>query len=86
MALVRSFSPVADNFSMLQVNSKLDMELQSRHWYARVPSKSNISDAASRLSFDEYSDFIVFQPIHEFCDSTLEHLESLRVVLLEKGR
>ena len=30
MALVRSFSPVADNFSLLQVNAKLDMELQAR--------------------------------------------------------
>ena len=71
---------------MLQVNAKLDMELQSRHWYARVPSKSNMSDAASRLSFDEYSDFTMFQPIHDFCDSTLDHLDSLRSELLEKGR
>ena len=86
MALVRNFSPVPDNFSILQVNAKLDMELQSRHWYSRVPSKSNIADAASRLSFDAYSNFTVFQPVHEFCDSSLEHLESLRSELLEKGR
>lgn len=86
MALVRSFSPVADNFSILQVNAKLDMELQSRHRYARVPSKTKISDAASRLCFGDYSDFTVFQPVQEFCDSTLEHLESLKVMLLEKGR
>ncbi len=86
MALVRSFSPVVDNFSLLQVNAKLDMELQSRHWYSRVPSKSNIADAASRLCFDSYSDFTMFLPVHEFCDSTLEHLESLKFELLEKGR
>ena len=86
MALVRSFSPVVDNFSLLQVNAKLDMELQSRHWYSRVPSKSNIADAASRLCFDSYSDFTMFLPVHEFCDSTLEHLESLKGELLEKGR
>ena len=86
MALVRSFSPVLDNFSLLQVNAKLDMELQSRHWYSRVPSKSNIADAASRLCFDSYSDFTMFRPVHEFCDSTLEHLESLKSELLENGR
>ena len=86
MALVRNFSPVPDNFSILQVNAKLDMELQSRHWYSRVPSKSNIADSASRLSFDAYSNFTVFQPVHEFCDSSLKHLESLRSELLEKGR
>ena len=83
---MRSFSPVVDNFSLLQVNAKLDMELQSRHWYSRVPSKSNIADAASRLCFDSYSDFTMFLPVHEFCDSTLEHLESLKIELLEKGR
>lgn len=46
---VRNYSPVLDNFFMLQFNGLLDMSLDARHWYSRVPSRSNISDAASRL-------------------------------------
>lgn len=60
---------------MLQVNAKLDMELQSRHWYARVPSKSNISDAASRLSFDDYSDFTIC--FNRYMISAIRHLNIL---------
>ena len=52
-SLVRSFSPVADNYELLVLNSQLDMHLQALSWYARVPSKSNPGDAPSRLECDE---------------------------------
>jgi hypothetical protein len=55
LALVRNFSPVLDNFCLLQLNAQLDMLVQARHWYARVPSKSNPSDDASRLDFSPYT-------------------------------
>ena len=52
-AVIRSFSPVIENYQLLVLNASLDLQLQSMHWYARVPSKSNLSDSASRLDFKE---------------------------------
>ena len=49
--LVRSFSPVWDNYELLTINSVLDVALQSLNWYSRVPSKSNLCDAPARLKF-----------------------------------
>ena len=54
MALVRNFSPRLDNFFLLQLNARLDLRYQARHWYGRVPSKSNPADNASRLDFSSY--------------------------------
>ncbi|CAL1170452.1 unnamed protein product [Cladocopium goreaui] len=34
-----------------RLNARLDVQLQCLNWYSRVPSKSNISDDASRLQF-----------------------------------
>ena len=48
-ALVRSFSPVLENYELLTINSGIDVALQSLNWYSRVPSKSNPGDAPSRL-------------------------------------
>ena len=84
MAFVRCFSPVLDNFFMLQMNSKLDVELQIRNWYSRVPSKSNPSDSASRLDFSEYSCSDVCAPCYSKLLESLESFEAL-VELLEKG-
>ena len=52
-AVIRSFSPVIENYELLVLNANLDLKLQSMQWYARVPSKSNLSDSASRLDFAE---------------------------------
>ena len=52
-AIIRSYSPVLDNFEMLVINARLDTELQCLHWYSRVPSRSNLSDDPSRLVFEE---------------------------------
>ena len=32
-----------------------DVQSQTSNWYARVASKSNVSDAASRLDFQSYA-------------------------------
>ena len=53
LALVRSFSPVFDNYELLSINATLDVGLQSLNWYSRVPSKSNPGDAPSRLEFSD---------------------------------
>ena len=37
-------------------SARLDIESRALGWYSRVPSKSNPSDAASRLEFKSYSD------------------------------
>ena len=84
MAFVRCFSPVVDNFFMLQMNSKLDVELQIKNWYSRVPSKSNPSDSASRLDMSGYSNATVFTPSYHQLLESLENYEAL-VNLLEKG-
>ena len=54
MSLIRNYSPVMDSFVLLQTNAALDVRSQSKNWYSRVPSRSNPSDSASRLKFDEY--------------------------------
>ena len=43
-----------DTFAMLCVNARLDVVLEATHWYTRVPSKANLVDDASRLSFETY--------------------------------
>lgn len=82
---VRNYSPVLDNFFMLQFNGSLDMSLNARHWYSRVPSRSNLSDAASRLDFAAYRGFvrtrIDYQPALEALDKFKQLVENL-----EKGK
>ena len=51
-SLVRSYSPVAENYDLLVLNADLDVRLQTLNWYARVPSRSNPGDAPSRLEFE----------------------------------
>lgn len=83
-AFVRCFSPVVDNFFMLQTNSKLDVDLQVKNWYSRVPSKSNPADSASRLEFSEYNHAVWNPPCYEKLLKSLDDFESL-MMLLEKG-
>ena len=52
-AVIRSFSPIVENFELLVLNAELDVKLQSLNWYSRVPSKSNLSDSPSRMDFSE---------------------------------
>ena len=88
MSLVRNFSPVPvmDSFVLLQTNATLDLRSQSKNWYSRVPSRSNPSDSASRLKFDEYvgscrsspSYALVTDAFNKF-DVLLESLEMGRI-------
>lgn len=84
IALVRNFSPVLDNFCLLQFNSKVDLKIGSRNWYSRVPSHSNPSDAASRLCFDSYERSRLTTPVY---GPLLDHLTDFRSLIasLEGG-
>ena len=63
-ALIRSYSPLVDAAHMLSEIAALDVQLECFPWYCRVPSKSNFSDAASRLAFGEYEEcFRRVQPL-----------------------
>ena len=84
MAFVRCFSPVLDNFFMLQANSKLDVQLQIRNWYSRVPSKSNPSDSASRLDLSVYPHSTVHTPCYDRIFESLKIFED-EMKLLERG-
>ena len=66
-AVIRSFSPVVENFELLIINANLDVKLQSLNWYSRVPSKANLSDSPSRMDFDELTanGFRRCQPVYE---------------------
>ena len=66
-AIIRSYSPVFDNYELLVVNSKLDVQLQALHWYSRVPSKSNLADDPSRLNFEDLLNqgFIQCKPCYD---------------------
>ena len=66
-ALVKSYSPILHNFNLLMQSAELDLRLGLTNWYSRVPSSSNIADAASRLKWDEYprEDFEIVSPSYE---------------------
>jgi hypothetical protein len=53
-AMVRSYSPLLDSMQLIRNCAHEDVKAQTLNWYARVPSKSNLSDAASRLDFRCY--------------------------------
>ena len=67
-AAIRAFSPVLENYELLVLNSQLDVQLQSLHWYSRLPSKSNLSDEASRLKFEglQSEGFLRCKPQYDF--------------------
>ena len=85
MSLVRKFSPILDSFFLLQLNARMDVSVQSRNWYSRVPSKSNPSDSASRLQFSEYRNSARSVPDYSIALKALEDSWKL-VGLIEKGR
>ena len=85
MSLVRNFSPILDSFFLLQLNARMDVSVQSRNWYSRVPSKSNPSDSASRLQFSEYRNSARSVPDYSIALKALEDSWKL-VKLIEKGR
>ena len=85
MSLVRNFSPILDSFFLLQLNARMDVSVQSRNWYSRVPSKSNPSDSASRLQFSEYRNSARSVPDYSIALKALEDSWKL-VGLIEKGR
>ena len=65
MALVRNFSAVLDSYFLLLINSRVDMQVQSRNWFSRAPSKSNPSDSASRLQFSECKNATQCSPVYD---------------------
>ena len=79
MALVRNYSPVLDNFCLLQLNAELDVKIPTRNWYSRVPSQNNPSDDASRLEFEAYSYAIQSQPCYAMALEALESFQKLTV-------
>ena len=85
MALVRNFSAVLDSYFLLLINSRVDMQVQSRNWFSRVPSKSNPSDSASRLQFSEYKNATQCSPVYDLALQALD--ESWKLLkMLEMGR
>ena len=48
-ALVKGYSPILSSLGLIMECAKLDAWGRSSSWYARVPSKSNIADAPSRM-------------------------------------
>ena len=54
-ALVRSYSPLLDSMEIIRSCAAEDVSAQTLNWYARVPTKSNIADAASRLDLSCYN-------------------------------
>ena len=84
ISLVRNFSPILDSFFLLQLNARMDVLVQSRNWYSKVPSKSNPSDSASRLQFSEYRNSVRSVPDYSLALKALENSWKL-VELIEKG-
>ena len=72
-AFASGSSAVDDTFEIVSHSLVLDQELKAYNWYSRVPSCANISDAASRLAFEQYDDSFR----REHLDWTCEPLASL---------
>eukprot|EP00435_Cladocopium_sp_Y103_P006698 s4577_g2.t1 len=85
LALIRNFSPVLDNFFLLQLNAKMDVQVQARNWYSRVPSKSNPSDEASRLKFESYRNSVQVSPNYEAAMQSIRDSWKL-LGMIERGR
>ena len=54
-AMIRSYSPLPTSLQLVRNCAFEDVQAQTVNWYARVASKSNPSDSASRLDFSCYS-------------------------------
>ena len=52
-AMIKGYSPVIASCRILGAAAESEILLQTRAWYARVPTWSNPGDPASRLSFEE---------------------------------
>lgn len=65
-AMIRSYSPLLDSMQILRQCAFEDVTAQAANWYARVPSKSNLADAASRLDFNCYESmgFTMVTPLY----------------------
>eukprot|EP00435_Cladocopium_sp_Y103_P001523 s5575_g1.t1 len=65
-AMVRAYSPILDSMQLARNAAWEDVNAQSTNWYARVPSKPKISDAASRLNLGWYHNmgFAKVQPVY----------------------
>lgn len=83
MALVRNFSPILDNFFMLQLNVRLDSIIPARHWYGRVPSRSNPADDASRLECGAYRNSERCRTNYEFAFGFWQLLEKIEMGRME---
>ena len=64
-SFVRNYSAQVNATQLLLENAQLDFHSQALCWYSRVPSKSNLADDASRLSFEAYVGFRRVAPV--FC-------------------
>ena len=64
-SFVRNYSAQVNATQLLLENAQLDFQSQALCWYSRVPSKSNLADDASRLSFEAYIGFRRVAPV--FC-------------------
>ena len=71
--------PFLHNFNLLMQSAELELKLGLTNWYARVPSSSNIADAASRLKWDEYptEDFEIVSPSYDGLHVELSNLPDL---------
>ena len=58
-SLIKDYSPILDAAEMLSQLFFEVFSLRAMPWFCRVPSKSNIADAASHLDFGDYGDEFV---------------------------
>ena len=62
---IRSYSAQVNATDLLMISARLDVQSRALGWYSRVPSKSNPTDAASRLEFESYADCKRVDPSYE---------------------
>ena len=56
LGLVKAYSPVLPSLNIIMDALSWDYRHECESWFARVPSKSNVSDGPSRLDFSEILD------------------------------
>ena len=57
-AFVKGSSPILQSAEIVAEANLIEVELQSRTWFSRVPTLSNVADSASRLQFDKLKQIV----------------------------
>ena len=78
LGLVKAYSPSLPSLTLVMQCCQVDYEVGMQSWYARVPTKANPSDSASRLDSSLAETFYSAKLVQPVFPSGFSPLESLK--------